>query len=75
MRIRAPLWGTVLGIISGLIFVGDRSRLIFLDSFERAIIDAEQDARSGHFESALILFQNALFTHEKREKSRSRPIV
>ena len=68
MRIRAPLWGTVLGIISGLIFVGDRSRLIFLDSFERAIIDAEQDARSGHFESALILFQNALFyAREKGE--------
>ena len=61
MRIRAPLWGTVLGIISGLIFVGDRARPIFSDSSERAIIDAEREARSGHFESALILFQNAQF--------------
>jgi CHAT domain-containing protein/Tfp pilus assembly protein PilF len=68
MRIRAPLWGTVLGIISGLIFVGDRSRPIFSDSFERAIIDAEQEASSGHFESALILFQSALSYARKEGK-------
>jgi CHAT domain-containing protein/lipoprotein NlpI len=65
MRVRILFWGTAVGIISSLIFAGDLSRPFFVDPFERDVTNAEREASSGRFESALTLFQNAyLFARE-----------
>ncbi len=59
MKIRVSLGGMVFGIISCLIFVGDGSRQLNSDPYERCLAEAERAAHDGRFESAGALFQRA----------------
>jgi CHAT domain-containing protein/tetratricopeptide (TPR) repeat protein len=65
MRIRAFIGGTVLGVISGLIFAGDRS-IQFYDPYESCIADAESATHEGRFESARTLFQSAYLQAQEK---------
>jgi CHAT domain-containing protein/Tfp pilus assembly protein PilF len=65
MRIRAFLWGTILGIISALILAGDHPNP-FSDPYENRIADASRAMHEGRFESAGALFKSAYSLAQKK---------